>query len=265
MRFILPIVGVCLALALIGAACARSSGSAASKPGAIPAAAMLPDLRVLPAEDLQFDTIEIDGESHHVIRFATTTLNLGVGPVHLVGEHDPKLDKTVVTQSLFDKAGDEVATRHVGEFVFHEGHNHWHMEHFVRHELFQAEEEQITGKVELAETDKISFCVRDMRQIAPIDGSPDSARYNTCGHYIQGLSIGWGDVYSASLQDQWVVLGPANGGPPLADGEYAVVLTVDPLNNIYESDAGNNSSTTYFRVEGGEIVDDEDDSLAVRQ
>lgn len=228
----------------------------------VPESARLPDLRVLPAEDLRFDTVEFDTVTHDVNRFTTTSINLGVGPLHVTGRHNPEAETTSVTQHLFDGGGEEVATRHVGEFVFHEGHNHWHMDNFLLHELYRAESGRTRDGAEPDATEKISFCLRDSRHVVPLDGTPGSDVYGSCGEETQGISVGWGDVYSSSLDGQWIDLGPADDDPPLADGEYAIALTVDPDGAILESDATNNRAVVYFSVESGQIIVRETERVA---
>jgi len=61
------------------------------------------------------------------------------------------------------------------------------------------------------------------------------------------ISAGYSDVYSASLDDQWIdVTG-------LADGTYWLQITADPTNRILESDETNNVSQVRVTISNGQV------------
>ncbi len=82
---------------------------------------------------------------------------------------------------------------------------------------------------------------------------PPVAVYSQSGNQqVQGISVGWNDVYSSGLGGQQInITGVANG-------DYWLEVTVDPLNSVQESDDTNNTTripitltglpTTGFRV-----------------
>ncbi len=99
----------------------------------------------------------------------------------------------------------------------------------------------------------------DTDRVQAISGSPTSAYYTTCGQYVQGLSVGWGDTYGYHLPEQWIDLGTSR----LADGRYVLRSIADPKNLLYESanknDAsregqGPNAAVTFFSVQGNTIT-----------
>src|SRR5205823_3311040 len=69
---------------------------------------------------------------------------------------------------------------------------------------------------------------------ANLPGSPASSQYS--GGLTQGLSVGWADVYSASLQGQWIDI------TEVPSGRYWLEAVVDPANNIKESNELNNTN-----------------------
>jgi hypothetical protein len=199
----------------------------------------LPDLRSLPPIHLFLDTAEIQGTMHHVLRFSAIIENAGPGVLELRGQ--PAGGRTVVSQRILDDSG-QIEERSVGQFVLHPAHNHWHFEQFADYELWTRAAydawlasgrtagqpgwrgSKTTGQDE-------SFCVRDSMRIRALPGVADTPAYDDCGQDIQGLSVGWADVYHFNLPEQWIDLGDT----PLADGEYVLRVVADPMNLIYES------------------------------
>ena len=84
------------------------------------------------------------------------------------------------------------------------------------------------------------------------------AAYTECGQAsTTGLTVGWGDTYTYNLWEQWVVLGQSR----LANGDYVLRSTADPLNKLYESSnkngssesAADNQALTCFNVKSNRI------------
>jgi subtilase family serine protease len=65
---------------------------------------------------------------------------------------------------------------------------------------------------------------------------------------VQGISAGWGDIYSWNLPGQSINI------TGLANGTYRLRSTADPFNRIRETDDGNNASTIRFRLRGRRII-----------
>ncbi len=57
-----------------------------------------------------------------------------------------------------------------------------------------------------------------------------AGKYWSCDDVLQGISVGWGDLYEGSLPKQWIDLGTSR----LADGYYAIQSTADPENKLAE-------------------------------
>lgn len=204
---------------------------------------LLPDLQTLPPRALQVATEE-DGVRR--IRFSTTTANLGVGPLEMWGEYDETINRTRATQHIHTQAG-QVVERHVGDFIYHEGHEHWHFEEFTEFELWTHQPDGALDQ-RLATTGKMSFCVVDNTQVdLALEGAPKTAQFNDCGQVQQGISVGWGDTYAANVRGQMLAI------PGIADGYYAIRSTVDPLNRLLESDETNNAAIIYVALNGDQI------------
>lgn len=97
---------------------------------------------------------------------------------------------------------------------------------------------------------KQSSCVLDSVQVAP--AVSQERAYTSCQVERQGMTVGWQDVYSASLPSQWVDLGSA----PLADGTYVLRYEVDPLDQVDEDERDeNHGAEMLFTVRAGVIED----------
>jgi hypothetical protein len=85
--------------------------------------------------------------------------------------------------------------------------------------------------------DKTSMALVDGRTYEdPPPGTPANAFYVSLTSDIQGVSVGWADIYGRGLPGQWA---DATG---LADGEYWLEVIADPENRIQESDETNNAT-----------------------
>ena len=62
-----------------------------------------------------------------------------------------------------------------------------------------------------------------------------------------GLSIGWADLYSASLPGQELNI------RGLPDGRYCLRMTANPAGRILESDRSNNTRSTLVRMRGSRV------------
>lgn len=231
----------------------QSSPEAIGTPRATPAAAgapRYPDLVAQPPDDLYFSTeLLADGREHNLLRFSTTTVNAGEGPLELTGDADAESGE-MVTQLVYDDVagGNVVATWPLAiDLILHPEHHHFHLDHFAAYELLRDENGTL---VPSGTGGKQSSCVLDSERVD--DSGPDRKQYADCELDRQGLSVGWGDTYSASLPDQWIDLGAGF----LADGAYVVRYIVDPLDQIREDGRdANNSAETRFTVRDGVIVD----------
>jgi hypothetical protein len=237
------VAGIVLGSAAYGA---RTTASGAGTP-------QLPDLQTLPPDHLRLDTVQLaDGRQHNVIRFDNTILNSGAGRLEFEGKKRSK-----VYQNIYDTATGGALAEKVfigNDSVFHPGHNHYHIENFASYVLLRKDASGAYVETSARGT-KTSFCIVDTVRI---QGSYAPA-YTSCGRTIQGLTVGWADVYGASLADQWVDLGIATGGRPLADGEYAIQSTANPgngsgISKIRESNYSNNMNRRYFTVVNGVLT-----------
>jgi glucose/arabinose dehydrogenase len=222
---------------------------------------LYPDLRTVQPRDLVLTSADIDGASHYVLRFTNTIWNAGQGPLEL---QEQKSDgKSQVYQNIYDSQGNTYK-HFAGAFVFHPEHNHWHFENQAHFELWTKDSYQRwldSGRREGSpawQISKTSVCMLDTQKREELPQSPEERVYRTCTSDIQGISVGWADIYEWDLEDQWVDL----GFTPLSDGSYVLRSIADPNGLIEESpnaaDSNRespevNEATLEFTVRNGEV------------
>lgn len=206
---------------------------------------LLPDLLVLPPEEL-FVTWD-EGSGEREMRFSTTLVNRGEGPLQVRGAFNPQTNRTRATQQIVSRKADGVVDRFVGEFVFHEGYDHWHFESFHEFELWTYGS---NGSLDqrVATTGKLTFCMMDSDRLpdAP-PGTPERPVFGGCDAIFEGISAGWADTYESNLAGQRLDLAR------VPDGRYAIRSTVDPENRALEIADTNNTSVIYVQLTGDQI------------
>jgi Lysyl oxidase len=142
-----------------------------------------------------------------------------------------------------DPAGPDgiVRTRKVGCFVFDPAHGHWHFQDYAKYRLLDA-----SGTV-VGVRPKVGFCLFDDSKVETLPGTPPAGYYNDRDHrcrvgQVQGISVGWQDVYGAFTQGQSISI------QGLPNGLYCLVENADPKNLLRESDDSNNVARTQIDI-----------------
>jgi len=195
-----------------------------------------PNLIPLPASSL---SLVADASGNSTLRFSTTSWNNGTGPLQLeAGPVDTGSGKQQVFQRVFLSDGTSFL-RLAGYFEWHPAHNHFHFDDYA---LYTLQPVNAPGG-SLRSGSKTTFCVMDTTKInAALPGAPTQAVYSTCGQYIQGMSVGWGDTYGAHLPGQEIDF-TAN-----ADGIYQLKIEIDPKKVIIESTETDNVSCVLLSI-----------------
>ena len=196
---------------------------------------LLPDLFVLADEasdylyDWYLDQTEPTQPGRTLMRVSTATPNIGAGALELHGSSTAP----GVSQRVFRADGSSYE-RFAGNFTFHPGHGHLHFDNWINLHLRAVLTNDGVGGI-VASGDKTSFAIIDLAPYATnLPGSPSSGIYG--GGLVQGLSVGWSDVYGAGLQDQWIDV------TDVPTGRYWLEAIVDPANSILESNETNNAT-----------------------
>jgi hypothetical protein len=194
---------------------------------------MLPDISLWVSESAGYlhgwylDRDEPLRPGRTLLRASTATINTGAGHLELHGTST----SAGVYQRIYSTDGG-YRDVYAGTFTFHPGHGHLHFDNWLNFNLRQVLPSNGVGSV-VAAGDKTSFAIIDLEAYnLTLPGARQQAYYG--GGLTQGLSVGWGDIYSADLQDQWI---DVTDVPP---GRYWLEAVVDPDNHVVESNDSNN-------------------------
>ncbi|MBX3117740.1 MAG: hypothetical protein KF784_01645 [Fimbriimonadaceae bacterium] len=174
--------------------------------------------------------------SSRALRFPTVSVNKGIGRLEIFGGTGPGdivNGQQRVYQRIYRTDG-STWTRPAGWFTYHPQHGHIHFDDWTVFRLRVLNPNGTPGPI-LRTGAKTSFCILELLHYdSSAPGHNDPPGYNSCGT-LQGLRPGWADIYSAGLAGQFIDL------TGIADGTYYLEATVDPDNQILESDETNNT------------------------
>jgi hypothetical protein len=167
-----------------------------------------------------------------LLRLTTAMANVGKGPMELRGGTVTAGGQNV-NQRIYNADGthnDVLA----GVFTYHSEHDHVHFDDFASYRLRAVTATGGVGAIIRTGT-KVSFCLTDSDEYdVTLPGSPNNGSYFSCSGTKQGISVGWADVYSDSLADQWIDV------TRVKSGKYFLEVAVDPHNRIVEENETNN-------------------------
>lgn len=197
---------------------------------------LLPDIGLWVSESQGYlhgwylDRRETTQPGRTLLRASTATINIGTGPLELIGS------STVpgIIQRIYRSDGG-YRDRNVdgGTFTFHTNHQHLHFDNWLNFFVREVLPSNGVGSV-VAAGDKTSFAIIDLTDYdLTLPGAPSPPGVYD-GGLLQGLSVGWADIYSGTLMDQWI---DVTDVPP---GRYWLEARVDPLNLVLESNESNN-------------------------
>jgi hypothetical protein len=180
------------------------------------------------------------------LRFSTLVENIGPGPLQIQGELNERETEAAATQVITTEHGNQEA-RFAGDLELDEAHGHWHLEKFALFELWPYQPGQTTPAT-LAGGSKITFCLMDQFPVepGPVNAAPEPT-FIECNWRMQGISPGWSEIYDATLPGQSLDI------DGLPDGLYTFRATIDPDNNLFESDEDNNAISVVLDIRGDEV------------
>ncbi len=195
-----------------------------------------PNLKPLPASGV---TLGTDSAGVSTLRLSATSWNNGTGPLQLeAGAIDTGSGKQQVLQRVFLSDGSSYV-RTAGYFEWHEGHNHFHFNDYALYTL-----QPVNAPGGSSRTgSKTTFCVMDTTSVdTSLPGAPQTPYYTSCGRFIQGMSVGWGDTYGSELPGQEIDF---TGN---ADGTYQLRIEVDPKKVLIEANENDNVSCVLLDI-----------------
>ena len=256
----LAVVGAAALLAAAVIAGARATVPEADPPEAAAAAERLPDLDQETPSLLQVKAFASAGRTTYRLGFRSAVRNIGDGPLEVVGTRPDRATPYMSVAQVVERAGmPPKVLPNVGRmrYTVSPDHRHWHYLGFERYEL-QRYELRPAGTTEpLAQDRKTGFCLGDRYPVTtrPLPAAPPEPIYrSSCGlgqperlRMREGISVGYGDDYSAFLEGQDL---PLTGLP---DGRYVLVHRVNVDRGLRELSYANNASSVLLdlRWRGG--------------
>lgn len=220
--------------------------------------APMPDLR-----PLRPDFVSV-GQSNSVppvreLGFRTLIANHGAVPLEVIVSGPA--DGSEPTQRLAAAECGEWAVRlclrhdPIGDLVFSEEHGTWLLERFALYELrFLVGGQPDYDRPALATVEKATACLRDLlydEGNPADDGVARALRLYPpfCVPLRQGISPGWVHFEDPEDAGQVIPLGS------IADGEYALIIRIDPDNRLTESNEENNTVILPLRIAGNSVTE----------
>lgn len=196
--------------------------------------ALLPDLVPEPASSLLF---EDRPNGAVLLRFTTTSYNQGAGPLEIHGREATFSGGQNVDQRVYREDG-TFFDRRAGSFTFHPTHGHIHFDDYALYTL------ESVDSTATRISEKTTSCVVDTQiHDVTLPGAPKERVYNACNLEMQGLSVGWADVYRWDLPDQEFDV------TSLPAGRYRIIIRIDPKGVLLEADLSNNTSVLEFDLD----------------
>lgn len=179
--------------------------------------------------------------------------------------------KQLLNQRVYKKDGNSMDyyDRYAGAMTYHPTHNHYHVDNWVTFTLRTedpSEPNPLNWPI-IGDGAKIGFCLMDYGRCGAsgysghcrdnqsvygqgtILGNNDFANYGhggmqySCSPVVQGISVGWTDVYGEHLEGMWIDIPPGT-----CNGDYWIVGQVDPNNVFMEHNEENNWTAIPFTL-----------------
>ncbi|MEW6469075.1 MAG: T9SS type A sorting domain-containing protein [Bacteroidota bacterium] len=222
------------------------------------------------------------------LRLTGSTPNIGYGPLTVRGSSlyvcgtdtftsdpspcpDGSNARQIIKQRIYHKNGNAMTywDRNAGSMTYHPSHGHNHVDDWGVFTLrYQTSDPDPRNWPIVATGAKLGFCLMDYyrcsdasanhhckdtntvyNQGTTLNNNNNFPNYNlgggayNCSVVEQGISSGWTDVYSESLDLMWINI-PAG----TCNGQYWIVIEVDPNNNFLESDETNNYTAVPYTL-----------------
>jgi lysyl oxidase/S-layer family protein len=224
-------------LAPLLAAIVALGGLVAAPPPVAAAADRLPDLRMAKLSDFRIVTLN----GRRLLRFSSTMVNLGRGPLEVRANRASRNSPWVVDQVIHTTVGVRRVATTLKMQYGGDGHGHWHVNRMVDVDLWSPAQHGAGAK--------IGYCFFDTSLVSgtlPRSPSRPVYRESACARRPSlssrmGISVAWGDRYQWALPFQWVDI---TGFP---GGEYNIRAMVDARNQFIETSNVNNCTYTRIR------------------
>jgi len=219
-------------------------------PSALAGSERLPDLDQATPSDLVITAARAGGKRVYVLGFRSAVANVGDGPL-IFDAHRPGLETgTMHADQLIERDGAPMeVVPGVGKvrYVVSPDHRHWHLLGFDHYTLRRA-----GRQTAMVRDRKTGFCLGDRYPVLGRklpSAAPSPVYTSRCGleepqllGIQEGISVGYGDDYTANLEGQYL---PLSGLPA---GRYVLVHTVNANRGLRELDYSNNSASLLLEL-----------------
>lgn len=228
--------------------------------GAAPPRAQ-PSLRPNLGMQAAYDFSIVTSGPDRFLRFSTDMTNSGPGVLELYPRRDDcngngnlDDDRTAFQRVYLDANGDGYFTRgvdtrsslsEVGCFAYNSQTGQWQFQDSARYDLLDLQGTTVGSN------QKVAYCIiDDFHFDMNLPGSPGSRYFRDCHqNSITGISIGWADEYSQSVQGQSVSI---DGVP---NGVYCLRMTANPDHLLKESTYADNAAGEAVLIAGKNATD----------
>ena len=194
---------------------------------------LLPDL-IVRKNDL-YDHDFVSDANRRYLRLSNGTANNGDGRLYLFGNRNEATDSLIPIKQRVSRTNGTTYDRVAGFFAFHPGHDHIHVNDWTVFRLREVLPGDLVGPIVL-EGPKTSYCVFDDDvNDNSLPNFNEDGEFFQCYSGVQGLSVGWVDVYTKDLPGQQIDI------TDIPEGVYWLESMVDPQNNIVETNDSNNT------------------------
>lgn len=171
--------------------------------------------------------------------------------------------RQLLIQDIYHKNGNVMtyAEHKTGHMTYHPSHNHYHVDDWEIYTLRipTADPNPLHWPI-VSQGHKVGFCLMDYGNCSAnpnhckdslgntLTNAHFGAQYNldanyNCSPTIQGIGVGHLDIYWNTLDGQWISIPPGT-----CNGQYAIVIEVDPDNHFVESNENNNYTWEYWTL-----------------
>jgi hypothetical protein len=184
------------------------------------------------------------------LRATSDVRSRGLGPMELRGRRNGQLTMET-NQRIYRRGGGHIdipsgATLRFTGVGYYFGGHYWKVHQLARFELRRATPDGKLGEV-VRTGPKLNYCLRDLDRTRPGRRSPLGRHYPGCNQnpyrdrVTLGTSVGWSDIYPADYDKQWIDVAGLRGC-------FALTMTVDPEELLFESHESDNSSKRLVRL-----------------
>ncbi len=202
---------------------------------------LCPNLRIGPASELYVEDL---GADRVLLRATSDVRSRGRGPMELIGKRNGW--RTMRTnQRIYRADGGHITVQSDATLRFTDvgaywGGAYWKVHQLAQFDLRAVEADGSLGAV-VRTSPKLNYCLRDLTRTQASAASPPARHYPGCNQnpyrsrVTLGTSVGWSDIYPAPYLQQWINVAGLSGC-------YSFEMTVDPEENLFESNEDDNSS-----------------------